>query len=69
MNIEIYILILLVILYIYNEKCDVKIYGIINFFAKNLKLTAILLLFIVITFNPALLLYYYEANKTERNIV
>lgn len=63
MSIEVYILLLLAILYIYNEKCDVQIYGVINFFANNLKLTAILLLFLVVTFNPNLLVYYYDANK------
>ena len=64
MSIEVYILLLLAILYIYNEKCDVKIYGVINFFANNLKLTAILLLFLVVTFNPNLLVYYYDFNKS-----
>ena len=63
MSIEIYILLLLVIVYIYNEKCDVQIYGVINFFGKHLKLTSILLLFLVITFNPNLLLYYYDINR------
>lgn len=67
MSIEIYILLLLVIVYIYNEKCDVQIYGVINFFGKHLKLTAILLLFLVITFNPNLLLYYYDINRSERH--
>jgi hypothetical protein len=67
MSIELYILLLLAILYIYNEKCDVKIYGVINFFANNLKLTIILLVFLVVTFNPNLLLYYYDLNKTERH--
>ena len=67
MSIEVYILILLVILYIYNEKCDVQIYGVINFFAKNLKLTSILLAFLVITFHPNLLLYYYDANRAEKH--
>jgi hypothetical protein len=67
MSIEFYILILLVILYIYNEKCDVKIFGIINFFAKHLKLTSILLVFLVVTFHPNLLLYYYDANKTVKH--
>ena len=65
MSIEVYILLLLAILYIYNEKCDVKIYGVINFFANNLKLTAILLLFLVVTFNPNLLVYYYDFNKSS----
>ena len=65
MSIEVYILLLLAILYIYNEKCDEKIYGVINFFANNLKLTAILLLFLVVTFNPNLLVYYYDFNKSS----
>lgn len=67
MSIEVYILLLLVILYIYNEKCDVQIYGVINFFAKNLKLTSILLVFLVVTFHPNLLLYYYDLNRTEKH--
>jgi hypothetical protein len=67
MSIEVYIIILLAILYIYNEKCDVKIYGVINFFANNLKLTVILLVFLVVTFNPHILLYYYDFNKSDKH--